>query len=99
MGGGRECLGFLALGLIALLALGAVGGGAAPADFCRTHTQQSHWSFKTLKIFLVSLVYVSVWTLPLVPVAAAAARAPHWEELSVSVVMPAARTGSFLNSF
>lgn len=37
VGGGRECLGFLALGLTALLALWAAGGVAAPADFCRTH--------------------------------------------------------------
>lgn len=80
VGGGRECLGFLALGLT-LLALWAVGGAATPADFHRTHTHtKSHWSFKALKIFLVSLVYLSVWTLPFVPLAAAAARAPHCEE-------------------
>lgn len=42
MGGGRECLGFLALGLTALVALWAAGGVAAPADFRRTHTHKKN---------------------------------------------------------
>lgn len=71
-GGGRGCSGFLALDLTALLALWAAGGLAAPADFHRTH-KKSHWSFKALKIFLVSLDYVFLWTLPFVPLSAAAA--------------------------
>lgn len=75
-GGGLVHLGFLALDLTALLALWDTGGLAAPADFHRTH-RKSHWSLKALKIFLVSLVYVFVWTLPFVPLAAAAACAPR----------------------
>ena len=75
-GGGRGCLGFLALDLTALLALWAAGGLAGPADFHRRH-KKSHWSLKALKIFLVSLVYVFVWTLPFVSLAAAAACAPR----------------------
>lgn len=98
-GGGRGHLGFLALDLTALLALWAAGGLAAPADFHRTH-KKSHWSLKALKIFLVSLVYVFLWTLALRSSSCSCCLCPTAAGRWVRVwAIPTARPGSFLNSF